>query len=238
MQASCLLVLLACILHAAGAPCAAQPATPLQPGAHPPDTLREQYQERVPVSAPATLVGLMTDGPGRMLHHSRLRAFIPRGAGDSLCVTIRSQDGRYQGDFHYDMRRLGTGTVLLDVGTRRAGREVERYPLEQLAVLAYAAASCTRVQDRFIAAGWALVDQPRTLRVLLTADDLHRVRVVLVPGPDQPFTCPPLDARLERSFNRACSVALPPGPGEYQLRILGGFPGRPTPPVRVRLLVP
>lgn len=180
----------------------------------------------------------MTDSAPSMLEHSRLKAFIPSGVGDSLCVTIRSQDGRYRGEFHYGLGRVGVGPVVLDVQTRRAEREVERYPLKQLAVLAHTGAACGGARNRLVAAGWADTNRPTVLRLLMNAEEMHRVRVVLVPGTPNPVVCPPLGETQARTFNRSCHVEIPATSGEYELRILSGLPGRPASPVRVRLRVP
>lgn len=232
LRSSGLITALTALAHVSSAPAQQLP--------HAPDTVIEQYGPRVPITSPGVLVGVRTTDDGPRLPHNRLLAFLPTaGAGDSLCVTIRSQDGRYRGDFHYALSRIGSGRVLLDVSTKRVRREVEQYPLESLAVLARIGAPCARAWEPLVVAGWVVTDRPRRLAVLaLAASATHRVQSVLVAGTPRSFSCPGTGGIQERAFNRVCQVDLPDTSGEHELRLLSGPRQRPNTPLRLRLFLP
>lgn len=196
---------------------------------HPAEPPLEHYTPTVLVGSDEMLVGLQMTGTGDPLPSTERYVVLPPGGQESLCVYVRSIDGRYRGEFRYRLNGLQRGRVRIDIGSRRAPAEVAAYRPEELAITASTAASCSSPTRAFLPVS-ATRAITRTVRVALNADAGMIVRAEVAaagaPPSASPARCPVVGAGNAHAFNRVCSVDLPPAAGRYILRLTLRIPGQ------------
>lgn len=188
---------------------------------------RERYVNRVLIGSDGVLVGLEAGRADGSLPRDQLIVHLPATSADSLCVSIRSIDGRYEGTFGFAARSLPRGPVLVDVRSPGYARERAAYPPERLAVHATLARSCSGGSGTLVLAGRTRA-APATVRLSLNADAGMLVRAEMapvIPG-FGPVRCPLVSEPNPYAFNRACTVPLPPA-GPDQLLLTLAMPGNP-----------
>jgi len=206
---------------------------------HPAEPPLEHYTPRVLVGSDGIVVGLEAIGSPGDLQADRLVAYLPGPGRDSLCVSIRSIDGKYRGSFHFAASGARSGATLLDVRSRRYARELAAYTPDRLAVEAYLGASCASPPETFVLVGRNATARPGTLRVSLNADAGLLVRAELQsPSHELPSTrCPLLEVEDAHAFNRVCILPLPPA-GRYDLQLTLRIPGQESQFARYAVRLP
>jgi hypothetical protein len=194
--------------------------------AYPHVSAREVYRDRVLIGSDGTLVGLQAEGADESIDRDELIVHLPRTDADSLCVSIRSIDGRYEGDFQFAARRMQRGPVLLDVRSPRYARERDAYAPERLAVHASLAGSCSGDTGTMVVVGRTRA-LPAALRLSLNADAGMVVRAEVGSGsPPAAARCPVVREPNPYAYNRACTVPLPRPSGPHPLRLFLRVPGQ------------
>jgi hypothetical protein len=157
----------------------------------------------------------------------RLVAYLPAGSRDSLCVSVRSIDGKYRGTFHFAASGARTRT-LLDVRSRRYPNELAAYTPDRLAVSAWLGPSCAAPPESFVVVGRSRAAPGGAVRLSLNANAGLLVRAdIISPGQPLPSTwCPPLEMEDAHAFNRVCTIPLPAAAGRYDLRVAMRIPGQ------------
>jgi hypothetical protein len=150
---------------------------------------------------------------------------LPPSNEDSLCVSILSIDGRYQGVFRFAARLMQPGPVIVDVRSPRYPRERAAYAPERIAVHASLAGSCSSGTGRLVIAGRTR-SAPAALHLSLNADAAMLVRADITSSSPAaaPVRCPLVGDPNPHAFNRTCTLPLPPA-GPYQLRLTLRIPG-------------
>jgi hypothetical protein len=191
-------------------------------------TADETFVPVVLIGSDGVLVGLEAGEPDGSLPRDQLIVHLPSTDADSLCVSIRSIDGRYEGTFQFAARLMRPGPVLVDVRSPEYPRERASYAPGRLAVHASLAGSCsagtgTRVLTSRTRAA------PAALRLSLNADAGMLVRAEMAPtaSGSEPVRCPLVREHNPFAFNRTCTVPLPPA-GPYQLRLTVRNPPNPA----------
>lgn len=187
----------------------------------------ERYVDRVLIGSDGVLVGLEAGRADGSLPRDQLIVHLPATDADSLCVSMRSIDGRYEGTFQFAARSLPRGPVLVDVRSPGYSRERAAYAPERLAVHALLAGSCSRGTGTMVLAGRTRA-APAALRLSLNADAGMLVRAQMAPAApaSEPVRCPLVSEPNPYAFNRTCTVPLPPA-GRYQLLLTLRLPGQP-----------
>lgn len=231
LLAACLAALLS-----AGVSAQTQPL----PLIHPVETPREAYSTRTLVGSDRIVVGLEATGSPGDPSPDRLMVYLPAESRDSVCVSIRSIDGRYRGTFHFAVPGPRPRAVLLDVRSWLYPRQRATYTPDRLAVGAWLAPSCAPPPQGFVVAGRNGGVRGTALRLSLIADAGLQVRAdVLAPGRDFPATrCPLLEVDDSHAFNRVCTVPLPTTPGRYELGVAQRIPGQEWQLMRYTVVVP
>lgn len=87
-------------------------------------------------------------GPGvSNVDIGRLRLTIPPGDQPSLCVYVKTQDGRYWGEAFYELSQVSrTGERRVDFPTRYAG-DLRAYAVRDVGVRAYVTVDCETSRD-------------------------------------------------------------------------------------------
>jgi hypothetical protein len=198
----------------------------------------ESYVDRVLIGSDGVLVGLETGQADGSLERDQLTVHLPAMDADSLCVSIRSIDGRYEGTFQFAARLMRPGPVLVDVRSPEYPRERAAYGPEHLAVHASLASSCSRGRGSLVMVGRTRA-RPTALRLSLNADAgmLVRAEITSPPPGTAPVRCPLLDEPNPYAFNRTCAVPLPPA-GPYDLRLTLRIPGQDPRYITYRIEVP
>lgn len=191
---------------------------------HPYVSARESYVDRVLIGSDGVLVGLEAGEADGSLPRDLLIAYLPPTLADSLCVSVRSIDGRYEGTFQFAARRMQPGPVLLDVHSAEYPRQRAGYTPERLAVHASLAGSCSREAGRMVMAARTRA-APAALRLSLNADAGMLVRAEIASAAPESVRCPVVDEPNPYAFNRTCTVPLPPA-GPYRLRLTLRIPGQ------------
>jgi hypothetical protein len=191
----------------------------------------ERYVDRVLIGSDGVLVGLEAGHADGSLPRDQLIVHLPSTHADSLCVSIRSIDGRYEGTFQFAARSMPRGPVLVDVRSPGYPRERAAYAPERLAVHASLAGSCSSGTGTMVLAGRTRA-APATLRLSLNADASMLVRAGTAPAApgSEPVRCLLVGEPNPYAFNRTCTVPLPAA-GRYQLLLTLRMP--PHPPRRI-----
>lgn len=220
----------------AGAFAQGQPLPLIRPA----DTPREDYSTRMLIGSDRIVVGLEATGSPRDLGPDRLVVHLSAGSPESVCVSIRSIDGRYRGTFHFAVPGPRPRTVMLDVRSWLYPAQRAAYTPDRLAVGAWLAPLCTPPPGTFVVAVRTSGERGGALRLSLNADAGLQVRAdFLAPGRPLPGTrCPLLDVEDAHAFNRVCQVQLPTTPGRYDLGLTLRVPGQEPQLVRYTVLVP
>lgn len=193
---------------------------------HPYVHAQETFVPHVLIASDGTLVGLESGRADGSLTRDQLIVHLPRTNADSLCVSLRSIDGRYAGSFQFAARRMRPGPVLVDVHSSRYAQQRAAYAPERLAVHASLSGSCSNERGRMVMAGRTRA-VPAALRLSLNADAgmLVRAEITSAARAAAPVRCPLLDEPNPYAFNRGCTVPLPPA-GPYLLRLTLRIPGQ------------
>ncbi|HEU0298095.1 MAG TPA: hypothetical protein VFR37_01545 [Longimicrobium sp.] len=187
----------------------------------------ERYVDHVLMGADGVLVGLEAGRADGSLPRDQLIVHLPPTDADSLCVSIRSIDGRYEGIFQFAARPMPRGPVLVDVRSPEYPEQRAAYAPERLAVHASLGSSCSSGTGTTVLAGRTRA-APDALRLSLNADAGMLVRAEMAPAApaSEPVRCPLVGEPNPYAFNRTCTVPLPPA-GPYQLRLTLCIPGQP-----------
>jgi hypothetical protein len=208
---------------------------------HHPINVWDHYQRERLVSSSGALIGLMAADAGQPLPRNRLLAFLPSGsAGDSLCVFLETEDGRFEAKYQYARREITTPVALLNITPQRYPRQFAEYAVTQVAARAYVDRTCSGTDRRYVAVSWTNQRRPQHLLALVLVEQGMTAEATLrIPGRVVPaLPCNSLRGENFHEYNRQCTVSIPLSPGIYDFHLNYGYMGDPMRPKIYRVALP
>ena len=116
------------------------------------------FRDDIPIGG-ARLVGVSVTTEDRRVDLQNLRAFLPSSTSQSLCVEVRSRDGRYLASAEFDASGVTPGAYQLPWNTRYSAK-LKDYPEEDLSVLARLMDTCDGMDANptIVVASWGAAD--------------------------------------------------------------------------------
>lgn len=119
-----------------------------------PIVFTERYLSSVPVSSRGVRVGLQALEVRSIIDAHHLFVRLPTTDLPRLCLSILSNDGRYEASAEYNTRQLRAGIVELQLPTIHQ-TALRRYGPTQVALLAGLSHSCAERIELFVVSQWA-----------------------------------------------------------------------------------
>jgi len=168
------------------------------------EDLRDQW---VPVSGRGVVAVVFGD-PEAAIDPSILRVRVPGRLASSLCVSVRSRDGRYAGEARYDLGNVNPGLYRLKFSTKYASK-LRAYKAKDLAALVEIKTACQDSVDPVatLAATWSADGTASEVRVFLLNPPQTDAALIGVKDGRMYSTCSALDGAY---FNGQCDVKVPP----------------------------
>jgi hypothetical protein len=212
------------------APEATKPLT-LQPSAE----TRETYRDTILVANSSVFRGYMRGDLKHTVDPTHFVTWIPHLARAArLCATISSQDGRYYGQYVYD---IGTPS---DASYFAALRQTYRPALRlyrglTLAILAAVGDSCTDPGRVYVPASWA-GESPSTMSLLINNEGADSS--MFWPTTRAFSSCVDTDSEPRTAYTSLCSLLVPLGAGQTTVTLVRFVYNSRVPDLSLRLYVP
>jgi hypothetical protein len=162
----------------------------------------ERWFDEVPVSG-GLRVGLMFEDETGLMP-GFFFAWLPERRVPGLCAQISSRDGRYEGQFLYDLDDSNMGRIRLAWASDHS-KELSEYEPKDLAILAWAGEDCEATEGPFVVTAWSEEPTVGDPVVLLNSDDPTSLVLVKDGAVLDETGCLELQG-VARSFNLRCSL--------------------------------
>ncbi len=113
----------------------------------------ETWLDEVPISGDIR-VGVMAGPQKNAVNRKIFTVFLPASTLPRLCVTISSQDGRYEAKLEYNVRGIKPGPVNLSFPTNHEKELFFHYKADELAILAQLNRQCDAHSGIFVVSSW------------------------------------------------------------------------------------
>lgn len=168
----------------------------------PPARHAERWFADVPVGG-GLRVGLMLRPTEAERLPELFFAWIP-GGSDGLCVQVASKDGRYSGEFWYELDPAISGVVSLEWTTAHK-RALADYSTRELAILSRLSSDCGLEEGRYVISSWTPKAVPGRTVVLVNSDYPTSLIAVDDGRVFAEEDCQPV-AGVTRAFNLSCEL--------------------------------